>query len=82
MSTQPTEALKVKFNKKADKMTNDIENLKTLVQLAESTDQPSVTLDENFDGTARLWREAARLALNIADQQEWFDCYEDKYFKD
>ena len=60
----------MEFDKRDKKMTQDIETLKMLIESAEneSTEIP----------TSHIWREIAKNALDLADQQEWFERYEDK----
>ena len=58
-------------------MSKDIDTLKALVDNAES--QGWTTIDGVTYGASYTWREIAQLALDLADQQEWFDRYENKY---
>ena len=66
----------MEFDKRDEKMTQDIESLKSLIEGAENG---SI---EIIDGvtypTSYIWREIAKIALDLANQQEWFESYEDQ----
>lgn len=66
----------MEFDKRDEKMTQDIETLKMLIESAENEDWE--TIDGVTYGASHTWREIAQLALDLADQQEWFERYEDK----
>lgn len=66
----------MEFDERDKKMTKDIKKLKMFIEDAENESTDIV------DGVAypasHIWREIAQLALDLADQQEWFERYEDK----
>lgn len=74
---QPDEKEKHEFAKRDNRMSKDIDTLKALVDNAEN--QGWTTIEGVTYGASLAWREVAQLALDLADQQEWFDRYEDKY---
>lgn len=73
----PDEKEEHEFAKRDNRMSKDIDTLKALVDNAES--QGWTTIDGVTYGASYTWREIAQLALDLADQQEWFDRYENKY---
>lgn len=77
----PSQQLSIKakqeFDKYAKKMTQDISTLKRLVECAEN-EAPTI-VDGTTYPASHGWYEVAQLALDLADQQEWFERYEDKY---
>ena len=64
------------FDKRDKKMTQDIETLKMLIESAEN--ESTEIINGVTYSASHTWREIAQLALNLADQQEWFERYEDK----
>lgn len=76
-SPQPSIKSKQEFDKYAKKMTQDISTLKRLVECAEN-EAPTI-VDRTTYPASHGWYEVAQLALDLADQQEWFERYEDKY---
>ena len=66
----------MEFDKRDKKMTQDIESLKTLIEGAEN--ESTEIIDGVTYPTSHIWREIAKNALDLADQQEWFERYEDK----
>lgn len=66
----------MEFDKRDKKMTQDIETLKMLIESAEN--ESTEIIDGVTYPTSHIWREIAQLALDLADQQEWFERYEDK----
>lgn len=66
----------MEFDERDKKMAKDIKKLKMFIEDAENESTDIV------DGVAypasHIWREIAQLALDLADQQEWFERYEDK----
>ena len=74
---QPDEKEEHEFAKRDNRMSKDIDTLKALVDNAES--QGWTTIDGVTYGASYTWREIAQLALDLADQQEWYDRYENKY---
>lgn len=65
------------YDKRDKQMSKDISNLKKLVECGES--QTCTIIDGVSYGASHSWYEVAQLALDLAEQQEWFDRYEDKY---
>lgn len=65
------------YDKRDKQMSKDISNLKKLVECGES--QTCTIIDSVSYGASHSWYEVAQLALDLAEQQEWFDRYEDKY---
>ncbi|MCO6528627.1 MAG: hypothetical protein J6572_10625 [Gilliamella sp.] len=63
------------FDKRDDKMSADITQIRNLIDSAENLET------EIVDGvrypTAHIWKSVAKLALDLSDQQEWFDEYFD-----
>ena len=51
--------------------------LKKAVDVAES--QGVETIDGVTYDASHIWRDVAQMALDLADQQEWFDRYDAKY---
>ena len=66
----------MEFDKRDKKMTQDIETLKMLIESAEN--ESTEIIDGVTYPTSYIWREIAKNALDLADQQEWFERYEDK----
>lgn len=58
------------FNKHDEKMTQDIEAIKELIENAEN--QAVITVNGVTYPTSYLWRKVAELALDLANEQEWF----------
>lgn len=77
-SPEPSEKEKQEFSKRDNQMAKDIDTLKALVDNAEN--QGWETIDGVNYGASHTWREVAQLALDLADQQEWFNRYDNKYF--
>lgn len=59
------------IKKREQKIENSIEELKNLEESAES--QTDIVINGTSYPASHTWREIAKLALNIADQQEWFE---------
>ena len=76
-SPRPSLKAKQEFEKHDKKMTQDISTLKRLVECAEN-EAPTI-VDGTTYSASHGWYEVAQLALDLADQQEWFERYEDKY---
>ena len=76
-SPRPSLKAKQEFEKYDKKMTQDISTLKRLVECAEN-EAPTI-VDGITYPASHGWYEVAQLALDLADQQEWFERYEDKY---
>ena len=76
-SPRPSLKAKQEFEKYDKKMTQDISTLKRLVECAEN-EAPTI-VDGTTYPASHGWYEVAQLALDLADQQEWFERYEDKY---
>lgn len=66
----------MEFDKRDKKMTQDIETLKMLIESAEN--ESTEIIDGVTYPTSHIWREIAKIALDLADQQEWFERYDDK----
>ena len=66
----------MEFDKRDEKMTQDIETLKMLIESAEN--ESTEIIDGVTYPTSHIWREIAKNALDLADQQEWFESYEYK----
>lgn len=62
------------INKKEQQIENDIKELKQLVESAEG--QNDIVIAGINYPASRTWREISKLALSIANQQEWFECHE------
>ncbi len=75
---KPTLKASKQYDKRDHRMTKDIDTLKALVDNAEN--QGWETIDGVNYGASHTWREVAQLALDLADQQEWFNRYDNKYF--
>ena len=75
---KPTLKASKQYEKRDHRMTKDINTLKALVDNAEN--QGWETIDGVNYGASHTWREVAQLALDLADQQEWFNRYDNKYF--
>ncbi|MBW8014231.1 hypothetical protein E0712_07355 [Lactobacillus helveticus] len=73
----PSPKLEREYDKRDAQMTKDIDTLKELIENAEN--EGTETIDGVTYGAPHTWREVAQLALDLADQQEWFDRYEAKY---
>lgn len=69
---------KEEFDKHDKKMMNDVAELEQLVEWAQQDNTAFTEVDGVKYGSAHLWREVAEKALDLANQQEWFDRYEDK----
>jgi hypothetical protein len=67
----------MEFDERDKKMTKDIKNLKMLIEDAEN--EGTEIIDGVTYPASHTWREIAQVALNLADQQEWFERYEDRY---
>ena len=65
------------YDKRDKQMSRNISNLKKLVECGEN--QSCSVIDGVSYGTSHTWYEVAQIALSLAEQQEWFDRYEDKY---
>lgn len=76
-SPQPNVKEEREFDKHDKKMSNDISNLKKLVECGEN--QSCTVIDGVSYSASHTWYEVAQIALSLAEQQEWFDRYEDKY---
>ena len=76
-SPSPSPQIEQEYNKRADQLDKDISTVKALIENAES--QGWETIDGVTYGASHTWREVAQLALDLADQQEWFDRYDAKY---
>lgn len=76
-SPEPSEKEEQEFSKRDNQMAKDIDTLKALVDNAEN--QGWETIDGVTYGASHTWREVAQLALDLADQQEWFNRYDQKY---
>ena len=76
-SPRPSVKEEREFDKHDKKMSNDISNLKKLVECGEN--QSCSVIDGVSYGASHTWYEVAQIALSLAEQQEWFDRYEDKY---
>ncbi|MGQ5709469.1 hypothetical protein [Lactobacillus sp. PSON] len=59
------------FEENDKKMTNNIEELKQLIETAEN--DGFTVIDGKEYGSAHIWREVAEIALELANEQEWFD---------
>ena len=66
----------MEFDKRDKKMTQDIKTLKMLIESAEN--ESTEIINGVTYSSSHTWREIAQLALNLADQREWFERYEDK----
>lgn len=64
------------FDKRDKKMTQDIETLKMLIESAEN--ESTEIIDGVTYPASHIWREIAKIALDLANQQEWFESYEDQ----
>lgn len=69
---------KKEFDKHDKKMMNNVAELEQLVEWAQQDNNSFTEVDGVKYGSAHLWREVAEKALDLANQQEWFDRYEDK----
>ena len=76
-SPSPSPQMKQEFDKRDKKMSHDIDELKKAVNVAES--QGVVTIDGVTYDASHIWRDVAQMALDLADQQEWFNRYDAKY---
>ncbi|MCM1514674.1 MAG: hypothetical protein NC090_06760 [Anaeroplasma bactoclasticum] len=77
LTPSETDQDKLEFEKNDKKMSDTIDDLKGLVECAEG--QGTTSIDGKTYDTAHVWREVAEIALDLANQQEWFDRYEDKF---
>lgn len=68
----------MEFDERDKKMNEDIETLKLLIVNAEL--EGTEVIDGVTYPVSRTWRKVAQLALDLADQQEWFEHYEDKNY--
>lgn len=71
------EIYKKEFDKHDKKMMNNVAELEQLVEWAQQDNTAFTEIDGVKYGSAHLWREVAEKALDLANQQEWFDRYED-----
>ena len=76
-SPSPSPQIEQEFDKRDKKMSHDIDELKKAVDVAES--QGVETIDGVTYDASHIWRDVAQMALDLADQQEWFDRYDAKY---
>ena len=76
-SPSPSPKVEQEYNKRANQIDKDISTVKALVENAEN--EGWETIDGVTYGASHTWREIAQMALDLADQQEWFERYEDKY---
>lgn len=76
-SLSPSPKVEQEYNKRANQIDKDISTVKALVENAEN--EGWETIDGVTYGASHTWREIAQMALDLADQQEWFERYEDKY---
>lgn len=76
-SPSPSPKVEQEYNKRANQIDKDISTAKALVENAEN--EGWETIDGVTYGASHTWREIAQIALDLADQQEWFERYEDKY---
>lgn len=73
----PSPQIEQEYNKRADQLDKDISTVKALIENAEN--EGYETIDGVMYGASHTWREIAQMALDLADQQEWIERYEDKY---
>lgn len=76
-SPSPSPKVEQEYNKRANQIDKAISTVKALVENAEN--EGWETIDGVTYGASHTWREIAQMALDLADQQEWFERYEDKY---
>ena len=76
-SPSPSPKVEQEYNKRANQIDKDISTVKALVENAEN--EGWETIDGVTYGASHTWREIAQMALDLADQQEWIERYEDKY---
>ena len=76
-SPSPSPKVEQEYNKRANQIDKDISTVKALVENAEN--EGWETIDGVTYGASHTWREIAQMALDLADQQEWFERDEDKY---
>ena len=76
-SPSPSPKVEQEYNKRANQLDKDISTVKALIENAEN--EGYETIDGVMYGASHTWREIAQMALDLADQQEWFERYEDKY---
>ncbi|CAM2875105.1 hypothetical protein [Lactobacillus crispatus] len=76
-SPSPSPQIEQEYNKRADQLDKDISTVKALIENAEN--EGYETIDGVMYGASHTWREIAQMALDLADQQEWIERYEDKY---
>lgn len=76
----PSPKVEQEFEKRDKQMTSSIKDLKTLVENAES--EGIQIIDGVTYSSSHMWVEIAKMALDVAEQQEWFERYEDKYCSD
>lgn len=63
------------FNKHDKKQEELIKQLKQDIELAEN--EATVTVDGIYYPVSTTWREVASLALELADNSDWFDRYDE-----
>ena len=76
----PTPELEEEFTKRDKKMTAEIATMKDLIEHAEN--EGVEIIDGVTYSASHTWVEIAKMALDLAEQQEWFERYEDKYCND
>ena len=76
-SPSPSPQIEQEYNKRADQLDKDISTVKALIENAEN--EGYETIDGVMYGASHTWLEIAQMALDLADQQEWIERYEDKY---
>ncbi|WEV39243.1 hypothetical protein OZX58_03130 [Lactobacillus sp. ESL0680] len=67
---------KEEFAKRDDEMMNEIDYLRKLIDSAENQDNR--TIDGTWYPVSHTWREVAKIALNLADEEEWMTRCENK----
>ncbi|RMC46544.1 hypothetical protein [Lactobacillus sp. ESL0230] len=67
------------FDKRDNKMSADITQIRNLIDSAENLETEIV--DGVSYSAAHIWKSVAKLALDLSDQQEWFDEYFDAIAK-
>ena len=63
------------FNKHDKNQEELIKQLKQDIELAEN--EATVTVDGIYYPVSTIWREVAYLALELADNSDWFDRYDE-----
>ncbi|WP_242368888.1 hypothetical protein [Lactobacillus intestinalis] len=76
----PSPEVEQEFEKREKHMASSIKDLKALVENAEIEDVEII--DGVIYSPSHTWVEIARMALDLAEQQEWLERYEDKYCSD